>query len=230
MDQILRIIMHLNRISAAACGGVILALGGLVASGSAQAAVYSGNWDPAYGGIFPNLGWKASATFDVPTACLAQTDGFYRIEDLCAGFAVLSAQLDFYNVAAPGTILESFTLNSSVPVSGVGIAGGQLVGINTGYFGAVVPSGASLPLAGNGIYGFSLILYDGTAAQLVYTNPTTASPFCLPGSSTECGFSSNAAVGTITAAVPEPQTYALMLAGLGALAWVARRTRRDGQR
>jgi len=213
--------MYLKRINAATCAGALVVFGALAASSPAQAAVYSGNWDPAYGGIFANLGWQASATFDVPSACLGQADGLYDTKGLCAGFSVLSAQLSFYDTTAPATILESFSLNTSVFVNGLDIVGGQLVGINTGYFGAVVPSGASMPLAGNGNYGFSLILYDDTAAQLVYTKPTTASPFCVPGA--QCGFSANAAVGTITPAVPEPENYALMLAGLGALGWVARR-------
>src|SRR4029453_15640182 len=39
--------------------------------GTAQAALYTGKWDPAYGAIFPNLGWEASAVFDVPAPCLA---------------------------------------------------------------------------------------------------------------------------------------------------------------
>lgn len=215
--------LHLKRIGAAAWGGAIVLAGALAASSPAQAAVYSGIWDPAYGGIFPSLGWKASAMFDVPTACLSQGDGSYGATGACSGFTVLSADLSFYDVSDPTAVLESFSLNTNVFVNGIDIAGGQLVGINTGYFGAVVPSGASLPVAGNGNYGFSLILFGGTSAQLVYTNPTTASPLCFPGNAIECGYSANAAVGTITPAVPEPETYALMLGGIGVLGWVARR-------
>ena len=48
--------------------GVAATFGG---TGSAQAAIYTGNWDPAYGGIFPGLGWSATAHFDVPGSCLA---------------------------------------------------------------------------------------------------------------------------------------------------------------
>jgi len=215
--------MYLKQLRAAACGGAIVVFGAFAASGSAQAAVYSGSWDPGYGGLFPSLGWKASASFDVPGACLGQVDGSYDVTGLCAGFSVLSAELDFYDIAAPSTIVESFSLNTNVLVNGIDIAGGQLVGINTGFFGAVVPTGASKPLAGNGNYAFSLILYDGTEAQLVYTTPTTASPLCLTGNSSQCGYSANIGVGTIAPAVPEPQTYGLMLAGLGALGWIARR-------
>lgn len=215
--------MFSKRVRAVSIGAAISVLGAFAGVGSAQAAVYSGSWDPAYGSFFPNLGWKASATFDIPTSCLSQPNGTYNDVGNCAGFSVLSANVSFYNTAAPGTILESFNLGTTVDINGLVIAGGQLVGINTGYFGALVPSGASAPIAGGGTYAFSLILYNDTLAQLVYTNPTTASPLCQQPTPGVCGFSANAAVGTITPAIPEPETWALMLAGLGALGWVARR-------
>ncbi len=220
--------MIAKSIRAASLGAAISVVAALAGAGSAQAAVYRGTWDPGYGGIFPTLGWSASASFDVPTSCLT-TDGPKSISGDCAGFSVLSAQLDFYNTASPSTILESFSLNTGVFVNGIVIAGGQLAGINTGFFGAVVPSGDSLSIAGGGNYAFSLILYDNTFAQLVRAKPTTTSPACaaLPSTSTDCAYSANAAVGTITPAIPEPQTYALMLAGLGALGWVARRRNRQ---
>ena len=219
--------MSAKRVRAASVGAAIAALGALAGAGSAQAAVYTGNWDPAYGAPFASLGWQASASFDVPASCLGQADGSYGATGACAGFSVLSATLEFYDIAAPGTILESFNLNTDVFISGLDIAGGQLVGIDTGTFDAVVPSGGSLAIAGGGAYAFSLFLYGGTYAQLIYTKPTTASPICTPFSTYECGYSANAAVGTITPAVPEPETYTLMLAGLGALGWVARRRSRQ---
>lgn len=217
-----------QRIRSASVGACLFILGAIGATGSAQAAVYTGSWDPAFGGIFGELGWGASATLNVPAACLAQTDASYHATGACAGFSVLSAKLDFFNVAAPGTVLESFDLDTSVFVNGIDIAGGQFVGIDTGFFGAVVPTGASLSIAGDGAYAFSLVLYNGTQAQLVYTKPTTASPLCagIPGNATTCGYSANAAVGTITLAVPEPETYLLMLAGLGVVGWAARRKSR----
>lgn len=194
-------------------------------AGPAQAALYTGNWDPAYGSIFPNMGWQASALFNVPDACLALGNGSnLPISGSCAGFSVLSAEVDLYNVASPSTILQSFNLNTNVIVNGIDIAGGQLSGIDTGFFDYFVPS---LSIAGGGSYSFSLILYGGDQAQLIYANPAATSPGCafLPVNGAMCGVSATAATG-VFAPIPEPETYALMLAGLGAIAFAARRRRR----
>jgi hypothetical protein len=197
----------------------------LGATGPAHAAVYSGNWDPAYGSIFPNLGWQASALFEVPDACLAiGTGNNIPIAGSCAGFDVLSAKVDLYNVASPGTILQSFNLDPDVIVNGINLTGGKLTGIDTGFFDFFVPG---LSIAGSGDYSFSLILFGGNKAQLIYADPPTTSPACaqFPVEGASCGVSANAATG-VFAPVPEPETYALMLAGLGALGFVARRRRR----
>jgi hypothetical protein len=196
--------------------------------GSAQAALYAGRWDPAYGSIFPSLGWEASALVDVPDACLAIGNGTnLPISGNCAGFDVLSARVDLYNTANPNAILQSFDLNPNVIVNGIDIAAGRLSGIDTGFFDYFVPT---LGIAGGGNYSFSLVLFGGNLAQLIHANPIATSPVCayLTVAGASCGDSDNAAVGVFTAvgAIPEPETYALMLAGLGAIGFVARRRRR----
>ena len=200
----------------------------LGSTGSAQAAFYTGKYDPAYGGIFPELGWEASALFDVPDSCLAiGTGNNIPISGPCAGFDVLSADVSFYNVANPGTILNSYALDPNVIVNGINLAGGHLAGIDTGFFDSFV---SELLIAGNGQYSFSLILFGGNQAQLIFANPPQTSPGCafLPVPGASCGISANAATGVFApvSEVSEPETLALMLAGLGAIGLVARRRRR----
>jgi hypothetical protein len=208
---------------------LLSAAAALGSAGSAQAALYDGNYDPAYGGIFPELGWRASALFDVPDSCLAiGTGNNIPISGPCAGFDVLSAQVSFYNVADPGTILNSYALDPNVIVNGINLAGGHLAGIDTGFFDFFV---SELPIAGSGQYSFSLILFGGNLAQLIFANPPQTSPGCafLPVPGASCGISANAATGVfapVFAPVSEPETLALMLAGLGAIGVVARRRRR----
>lgn len=205
---------------------VLLAVAATLGStGSAQAALYSGRWDPSYGSIFPSLGWEASAVFDVPDGCLALDNGNnIPINGSCASFSVVSAEVGLYNVASPSTILQSFDLDTNVIVNGINIAGGQLTGIDTGFFDFFVPA---LPIAGSGDYSFSLILFGGDKAQLIYADPTATSPGCafLSVDGASCGVSAVAATG-VFAPIPEPGTYALMLAGLGAIAFAVRRRRR----
>ncbi|HEX2542449.1 MAG TPA: FxDxF family PEP-CTERM protein [Caldimonas sp.] len=200
----------------------------LCGAGPAHAALYQGNWDPAYGGIFPQLGWQASALFDVPESCLALGNAVnVPISGSCAGFDVLSAKVELYNVGDSETMLGSYDLNPNVNVTGINITGGQLSGIDTGYFGYFVPP---LSIAGEGEYSFHLILFGGNKAQLVYTKPIETSPGCVPFGveGAVCGSSQNVATGVFTPvnAIPEPETYALLLAGLGAVSFVARRRRR----
>ncbi|MDQ2733878.1 MAG: PEP-CTERM sorting domain-containing protein [Pseudomonadota bacterium] len=200
----------------------------LGSTGSAQAALYTGMWDPSYDSIFPNLGWEASAVFDVPDGCLALGSGNnIPISGSCASFSVLSAEVGLYDVASPGTILQSFDLDPNVIVNGINLAGGKLTGIDTGFFDFFVPT---LPIAGSGDYSFSLILFGGNKAQLIYADPTATSPGCafLPVDGASCGISATAATGVfaLAAPIPEPETYALMLAGLAAIVFAARRRRR----
>jgi hypothetical protein len=194
------------------------------AAGTAQAAIYTGNWDPAYGGNFPDLGWSASATFDVPDACLALGDGTsLPVSGDCAGFSVLSAEVSFYNIhtnAFEGTFELTFDDNV---IRGIYLTDGELTGVDSNFFDYFVPTSS---IAGGGEYSFSLVLYGGNLAQLIYANPPALAPVCPFLTGANCGISQFPAVGTFTTAIPEPETYVLMLAGLGAVGFAARRRRR----
>lgn len=216
--------MAMVRSKRGALAALVIGAAALFGTTSARAIQYVGEWDPAYGGMFPNLGWSASALFDVPDACLAlgNARGVPVAAGPCSGFSVLSAELRFYDVARPSAILERFALNTGVTVIDVDVAASGLAGVDTGFFDAVA---SRLPIAGSGRYFFSLDLEDGGLAQLACsTSPTRATAALAVGPS--CGLSANAARGVFTAVappVPEPETWALMTAGLLGLGAVARR-------
>ena len=84
-----------------------------ISGGAAQAAIYTGNWDPAYGASFEGLGWKGTASFFIPDACLASS-GWIANTDACAGggMQVLGANVSFYNIADPmATPVETLTFD-----------------------------------------------------------------------------------------------------------------------
>ncbi len=208
-----------------------LAVASLLGAGAAQAITVVGRFDPEFGPdpvALKDLGWAATVKFEVPASCT--TSGLQST--VCPGFDMLSATLEFYNIGAPGTILETFTLDTSVAIGVITFdGGGMLTGVTTNYFTPVVPNGGSLGIAGNGAYAFSLSLFQlgGLGyAQLTAINPATGSPPCRDSGVT-CEDSDNASRGVFTVqVVPEPPTTALMLAALGGVAFMARRRRQQG--
>ncbi len=190
----------------------------------------AGQWDPAFGGIFPELGWSGSANFIIPAGCLGLTGSFANSAPGCggAGMDVGNAQLQLYDVANPGAVLQTLDLGTAPPlVDGMSIEtlGGvtNVTGVQTGFFGAVK---GAIPEAGNGFY-FHLLL-TGDSASLIYTADAFDSPGCAlfeePGSSL-CGISQPQAqivFSRVPPEVPAPPTGALFGIGLAAL-WLMRR-------
>ena len=70
-------------------------------AGSANAIIFVGGWDPAFGPSLPNLGFRGQSTFDVSAGCLTSA-GFHAAGGGCT-INLLSASLDLYNPNQAGT-------------------------------------------------------------------------------------------------------------------------------
>lgn len=229
-----------TRIKKAIFGAAVAVTAVVGSIGQAQAAVYRGAWDPTFGGIFPNLGWQATATLVLPNSCLGMTGSFLNSAAGCGGggMQVNDATVEFYDITDPlHTVLQTLHFGSAPVVYSMQIAATipgdtslgntQLLGVDTGFFN---PVKGTIPLAqyGGNDYYFYLAL-KGNLAGMVYTDIPQTSPVCSAGifgtSPTECGVSTPSEAGIFTPQVPEPETYALMLAGLGAVGFMVRRRR-----
>lgn len=228
------------RLKKSLASGLVAATAFLGAASPAQAVVYVGNWDPAFGGIFPTLGWKGSATFSLPSACDGRTGSFLNSAAGCGGGAItiLSGSVDFYNVAAPLVTLQTLNFTSPGAVSAVTLftpiaisnnsGPTQLVGLTSSFSDGVAGTIAESKYLGNS-YKFYL-RFDGLTTSLAYSPAGFGSLDCdLTPSNTTCGFSAVSPAVKFalqTAPIPEPETYALMLAGLAAVGFAARHRQR----
>ena len=101
-------------------------------------------------------------------------------------------------------------------------------------FSLVAPGAISGGTFSAGITGFTAVLQDATFAAIgIDTNPNDGFSFAgLAAGNYSLNFLGTAtaggAYGGILTAVPEPETYAMMLAGLGVIGFLASRRRRQG--
>jgi hypothetical protein len=196
----------------------------LTYAASASAIVYRGAWDPAFGAAFPDLGWKGTAQFYVPDACLALSGTILNSDPCSSGtMGILSADVDFYSLSDPENpaMQETLTFSlASLDVTSMTITDGQLSGLVGGFNYAVA---STLPIAGAPITDFTLFFAEDLAGMLWAS---------YPGDGTRIwGYSDfdppdGEPFITFTPEVPEPETYALMLAGFAVIGFVARRRRR----
>ncbi len=222
----------------AAAALVAASLGGF---STAQAKSYVGAWDPAFGTPFDvagsALGWSGRTEFSIADSCALSGNVLY----LQCGMTIDSATVNFYNTLNPSTIVETLTFAppATIPLSMyVPVAGGDPTGINTnGTLGSVLSTTAglaALTLSTN--YFFDLqFVYNATTGnqevRLFYTIDNSLDPrgCAALGQSAFCGVSgpgpNGGAVVMAISPIPEPSTYALMLAGLAAIGFVARRRR-----
>ena len=213
-------IMTLKNVRKATATAALLLVGMLGGLESAQAAVYVGHWDPLFGTPFDELSWSAEAEFFIPDSCLA-TDGTYNGGHPCNGFSALEGNVTFSDahgeMASETLGAQSFNLNNFV------VLGGELNGVS-GDFSIVTPVSS---FAGGGAYSFGLEL-KGLSSTLLAKTPANEGAFCTEQNGGRCAESANEGVildgGFVrVTAVPEPQTYALLLAGLGAIGFLRKK-------
>jgi hypothetical protein len=173
-----------------------------------QAKTWVATYDPpAYIG---------TATFDVPTACLAGVpDGQYNVTDFpgCSPIQIVG------NVSTTPAIDFAAALPSSDVWSYV-VIGGQFVGVDTGIIGSVLVSETSYWFQ----FASTFFAADGPNSPASVSNVVNLYDNCTLNSDSnlQCGEPLYQAT-TVTFATPEPGSLGLILGALGAGWWVRRR-------
>lgn len=199
--------------------GLLLTLG--LAAGSAQAAVYTAVWDPAFGAPFANLGWRGNAAFFVPTSCEPAGTADISNAGACGNGAIVThADVELYDVNAAGQpTLATLDFNASSLVIGtLRYVNGELAQLTTSFSDVVFPA--------EDLSALGVVSGVGFFVDFTLSGPRLGWITCDLGLRCESGFNDGTNFPprfTITrAAVPEPGSQWLSgLALLGLL--VARR-------
>ena len=88
-----------------------LAVAGL---GSAQATYVVGEWDPAYGAPFTNLGWRGTTTLAVDGSCLLAPGTVINNGFSCPLMTVVSATVELYDLTNSLVTLDVLNFTSLV--------------------------------------------------------------------------------------------------------------------
>src|SRR5947209_5382980 len=72
----IQLLSSMRRMAAAAVAALLLV------AGTANAIIFVGDFDPAFGPAFPNLGFRGQSTFDVSAGCLTSA-GFHAEGGSC---------------------------------------------------------------------------------------------------------------------------------------------------
>ena len=201
-----------------------LALAALATSAGAQ-VTFAGGTDQAITGIYDPTGTTIVQTGGRRNATLSSTSAGILTATFL-GFEALDT--DTYTfTAASGTMSNKTATPNLTSIFG-NVAAGLLNFTFADLFaGTTVGNGGSG--GGAGMFNSYMVFGTGTgAAFTAYTGPGGAYDVVLGfnDSLQVDGDYDDFVVGLKVVAIPEPETYALMLAGLGAVGFLARRRRR----
>lgn len=201
-----------------------------VFAGPAQAAVYTGVWDPTYGPPFSNLGWRGTADYFVPDSCVPTGTVDLNNATACGGGAIITAaQVQFYDITDTGqATISTLVFNpASMLVSTLRFVSGELTQLTTSTSNLMHPAGLS---------GFGVTAATSFGLDFTLTGPRLSwwkdcskceseeeRRLCLGGYNDATNF----APAFVITRVPEPGTLAL--ACLALLALAPRRLRRLGR-